>query len=327
MSTEAPTAPITDTPAAPAATPPPNGGSGSPQGNGGHSSGVSEPWAKEWIAPDFTLKHSALDRLPDHLKGLRPVLERQKTFEDVLTVMQNQQVLNGKKALAPLPSDAPSHVQAERKTLLDTINGVPPTPKDYGLGKPADLPDAQWHQPMADSFAAWAHKHSVSPGAAKEMLNIQANFVKEQLVGQQQQEEQFWSGQQQLFESTIKRENIPTDRASALVEKGALALGLDLNNEQTKIFLKGSDARLMAMRHAIAIGEDRTPTGATGGGDRDPGALAKAAMSDPADPLYAQYWNREGKFSRSVQEAAVARVNGWLQQAEAKNSSARPGRR
>ena len=236
--------------------------------------------------------------------------------------LDHANTMAGKKALAPLPPTAAPEVLAERKALLDTINGVPAKPQEYGIARPQDFPEAHWNQKLADSFTAWAHKHSVSPAAAKELVfDIQANAVKEALTSQAQYETQFWNGQQQQFEATIRRENIPADKAAALVEKGALALGLDLNNETTKTFMKGAEARLMAMRHAIAIGEDSTGAGLgqNGGADKDPAALANSAMKNPADPLYAVYWNREGKYSRADQEAAVAKVNGWLQQAEAKN--------
>ena len=291
-------------------------------------SGVPEVWTKDWIQSDFTLNHKALDRLPDHLKGLRPTLERQKSFEDVLTVMQNQQVLAGKKALAPLPADAPAPVQAERKALLDTINGVPPSPKDYGITKPEDLPDSQWNPQLADSFTAWAHKHSVSPAAAKELLGIQIDGIKGQIGAQSQYESNFWAQEQQKFESTIKRENMPSDRASALVEKGAIALGLDLTNEATKTFLKGADARIMAMRHAVAIGEDSFVAGQSKpAAEANPKAAADDIIHNKANPLYEQYWNRDGKFPRSVAEAARAKVEELLRLDAAKNPSGRGGRR
>ena len=307
----APVAPVTPAPAAPASPAP--------------SSGVQEPWAKDWIKADYTFDHKALERMPDHLKGLKPTLERSKSLEDFLTTFQNQQVLVGKKALAPLPSDAPEPVRAERKALIDTINGVPPTPKDYGITRPQDFPETQWNQPLADSFTQWAHENSVSPAAAKELIAIQMEAVKGQLGQQAQYEQQFYADQDKAFTATIQRENIAADRASALVEKGALALGLDLNNEGTKNFLKGTDARLMAMRHAIAIGEDRAvgENGQSPGAEGNPADLAKDATSNPANPLYAQYWNKDGKFSRSVQDAAIARVNGWHQMAVAKGGKTR----
>lgn len=284
------------------------------------SSGISKPWASEWIQADYSLNHTALDRMPEHLKGLRPTLERQKNFEDVLTVLQHSQVLNGKKALAPLPPDSPQPVIAERKTLLDTINGVPPSAKDYGITRPQDFPETQWNQPLADGFAQWAHENSVSPTAAKKLIAIQMEAVKGQLGEQQKYEQQFYVDQDKAFASALQLQGIPADRAASLIEKGALSLGLDLNNEGTKQFMKGSDARLMAMKHAIATGEDRAipEGGGSQGADADPAGLAKQATTDPANPLYGPYWNKEGKYSRAAQEAAIAKVNGWYQQAAGK---------
>lgn len=275
-------------------------------------SAVSEPWQKDFIASDYSLNPKSYDRLPDHLKGMKPTLEKYKTFEDLLVGFQNQQVMAGKKALAPLPADAPAAAVAERRALMATINGVPADAKGYGIVKPADLPDVQWNQTMADSYAAWAHKWAVSPTAAKELMATNMATVKTQLQAQAQEETAFWNKEQQTFEGKAKESNIAPDRAQALVEKGALALGLDLTREQTKNFLKGSDARLMAMRHAIAIGEDKAVTGASSGNEGgDAGALAKAAVSDPSNPLYAPYWNKGGTYSRSDHDAAVERVNGW----------------
>jgi hypothetical protein len=305
-----PAAPIEAPPAIPpsSAQPPP-------------TSGISEPWAKSWIKPDFSLDHAALERLPDHLKGMKDTLSNYGKFEDALTGWQNQQVMAGKKALAPLPADAKPEVFADRKALMDTINGVPANPKDYGITKPADLPDGHWNQVMADKYAAWGHKYSVPPVAMKELMGEQLGTVKGQLAEQAKGEAQFWSEQDRGFQAIIQRDNIAADRASALVEKGAVALGLDITNEQTKTFLKGTDARLMAMRHAIAIGEDKAVT-ATGGQNNnagDPAELANSVVRDASNPLNGPYWNKDGKYSRADHEAAVEKVNGWRRMAAEKN--------
>jgi hypothetical protein len=289
---------------------------------------VQRPWMTDWVKSDSTLDHKALDRLPDHLKGLRPTLERQKTFEDVLTTMQNQQVLVGKKALAPLPPDSPAPVIAERKALLDTINGVPGTAKDYGIAKPADLSDDHWNPKLAEGFTSWAHKYSVSPAAAKELVGIQIAGIKEQLAAQAQYETGFWQKEQAAFDGIIKSQNIPADRAAALVEKGAIALGLNMEDANTKTFLKGSNARLMAMRHALATGEDSfVDDKAKGGGSANPKAEAMDIKGNPANPLYAQFWNKDGKFSRDQVEAARAKYEELLRLDSAKNPVQGRGRR
>lgn len=306
------------TPAAPAPSTPP----------AGDGSIVQKPWMSDWVKSDSSLDHKALDRLPDHLKGLRPTLERAKNFEDVLTTMVNQQVLVGKKALAPLPDGSPEPVRAERKALLDTINGVPATSKDYGIAKPADLPDIAWSQPLVDGATAWAHKHSVSPSALKELVNFNIEQVKGQLTAQSQGETQFWAKEQKTFEGILQSQNMPVDRANALVEKGAIALGLNLEDANTKIFMQGANARLMAMRHALATGEDTfVDDKAKGGGSANPKADAMDIKGNPANPLYAQFWNKDGKFSRDQADAARSKYEELLRLDAAKNPPARRDRR
>lgn len=275
----------------------------------GQQSGINEPWAKSWIKPDFTLDSKALDRLPDHLKPLKEVLGRQRSFEDVLTVMQNQQMLAGKKGLAPLPADAPEPVKAERKALLDQINGVPPKPTDYKIERPDFVPEDQWNPKLSEATSAWAHKHSVSPAALKELTDANLALVKEQLTAQQQYETQFFQKHQQAFEAQIRQDNIALDRANSLVERGAKDLGLDPANPEHQVILKNSAVKLAMMRHAIATGEDQVVTGNSAASDvNDPGKQASDIVHNPANPLYAQYWNKEGKFTRSQNQAAVEKV-------------------
>ena len=328
MSTEAPVAPVS----APVSAPAPQAAPTAPQGQSSAPvaapSAAVEPWYKDWLKADGSLNNSALDRLPDHLKPLKGTWERAKSIEDIGQSMLHSQFLNGKKALAPLPADAPAPVLAERKQLLDSLNGVPPTPKDYGIAKPADLPDNAWSQPAADNLAAWAHENSVSPAAAAKLMATHAEIIKGQIAEQGRYEGQFWAKEQTAFETAIRADNIPNDRASALVEKGALALGLDLSNEQTKTFMKGADARLMAMRHAIAIGEDRVVT-ANGGNNtvQDPKQAADDIRTNPANPLHSAYWNKDGKASRTAHDSAVEKHNEYLKMDAAKNPAPVRGRR
>ena len=261
--------------------------------------------------------------MPAHLQGLKGTLSRQKDFEGVLQALDHAQTIAGKKALAPLAADAPEPVRLERKTLLDGINGVPAKPSDYGITKPDKMPAQQWNQELADGFAAWAHKNSVAPGSVKELMGLQFGLVEKQLIAQAQGEATFWADQQKTFEATIARDNIPGDRAQALVEKGAIAMGLNLEDEQTKTFFKGATARLMAMKYAIATGEDKVVEGGLPDGGKDYGAQAQDIQRNPANPEYAIYHNRENKYSRDQQAAVVQKVNGWLMQADAKKVVAR----
>ncbi len=276
-------------------------------------SAVPEYFAKDWIKSDYSLDHKALDRLPDHLKGLRGTLERQKNFDGILMALDHAQSVAGKKALAPLAADAPDPVKAERKALLDTVNGVPATPKDYGIARPQDFDEKAWDPKAADAFAAWAHKNSISPKALNEFIGTYGGIVKEQLGAQQAYEQQFFADEAKAIQSLLTRENIPMDRAQAMVDKAAIALGHDPKDPSTQQWLKSSRTFTTLMRHAQSIGEDKFVTGTgTGGEGADPAKAAEDIQRNPANPLYAQYWNKDNKFSRSQQQAAQEKVHEYL---------------
>lgn len=288
-----------------------NGGQATTQTNGSSGSGISEPWAKEWIKGDFTLNHEALSRLPDHLKALEPTLKRQQNLEGILIDYAHKTNLAGQKGLTPLMPGSPPEVIAKRKEFLDTANGVPKTWQEYGVQKPQDLKDEVWDGKLAEGVAQWAHKYSVPPTAVKELVDLSVSQAKGRLTENEQHVTQFWANEQKIFDAAIRTENIPAERANALVEKGAVALGLDLKNESTKTFLQGATARLMAMHHAMAIGEDSAAVAGaepTGMGT-DYAAQAKDIRQNPANPLNGAYWNKGNKFSRSDHDAAVQRVN------------------
>lgn len=294
MSEAPPAAPPPPPPATPPAAPPP--------------SGVQEPWAKSWIKSDFTLDSAALERLPDHLKGIKEPMSRFKSFEDFVGSYANANMLASKKGLAPLAADAPDTVKAERKQLLDTINGVPSNPKDYQIARPEFVPEEQWNPKLVESTSAWAHKHSVSPAALKELTDGNMALVKEQIEGQKQYATQFFAEQRKAFETQIRTENIPLDRADAMAERGASALGVDLATPENEALMKNATFRLAMMRHAVATGEDTTVRGNGAALVGDALQQANDIVQNPANPLHGQYWNKEGKFTQDQNKAAVAKV-------------------
>lgn len=290
--------------------PPPEGSPPPPPPSGGGS------FHSDWLKSDGTLNPASYDRLPEDVRYMKDTLSKYKTAEELVRGMAYTQTFAGKKGLIPLPAGSPPEVIAERKALLDGINGVPKEVKDYGITRDSvakDLPEANWNQPLADNFVKWAHENSVSPAAVKKFITeVQLPLVKGQLAQQAQGETQFWTAEQQAFDAEIRKANITPENAAGLVEKGAIALGLDLANPQTKTFLKGKDARLMAMRHAIATGESGFVKGDDPeGGGNDPEALANSASHDKANPLYEPYYNASHPQHRMAKE----KVEGWWRQA------------
>ena len=278
-------------------------------------SAVKEPYYKSLINADGTLNHKALDNLPDHLAPLKPTLARQKSMDDVLTVMTNQQGVVGKKALGPLPPNATPEMINERKSLLDSINGVPKDPKDYGIIKPENISSDLWNESLAKAAAEIAHKYSAPPAMLKDLIAVQTSELQKQLLAQQDYERGFFQKQQEALTQTLKLENIPLNKAQELAERGAVKLGADLQNPEIQTLMKNHHVFLMAMRHALATSEDKFVSGEskTGVGG-DPSALAKDATSNKANPLYAPYWDAQHPQNKMAKET----VNQWRKLAASK---------
>ncbi len=257
-------------------------------------------WGADWLKPDGTVNGAAFDRAPEHLRGLRDgELKNAKTLEDVMTKMTHLATLAGKKGLAPLPADAKPEVVAERNALLRSINGVPDKPEDYGIAKPADLPDAAWNEDAAKSFTAIAHKWNIPPGAVKEIVGEQAKLAVGQLAAQANYEKEFFEGQERDFKTALEKEGTPYDKAMDLATRTAKTFGLD---PESPMF-KNAQVRLMLKNIGVAIGEPRLVTGGAGdqaaAGDR---AKAEAIIHDKTNPEYAIYHDGTHPQNRVVKE-------------------------
>lgn len=279
------------------------------------------PNFSDWRKSDGSINHAAFAALPEDIRYVGDSLTKYKTDVDLFRGIAHLQTLGGKKGLIPLPPDAPKEVVAERKALLDSINGVPKEAKDYGISKPADIPDALWNSKLVDGYVSWAHKHSVSPAAAKEMVDIQHVVVKEQLAQQAQYETEFFANQQKAFDAALRTEGVTADKAASLVERGAIKLGLDIKDPAVQTLLKNSNVRLMALRHAVSTGEDSFVGGDNPrGGEGDPERMASDAVHNKANPLYEPLYNTSHPQHKMVKE----KVDGWWRQAaELKNRRAK----
>lgn len=269
---------------------------------------ATAPNLSEWRKSDGSINHAAFAALPEDIRHVGETLGKYKTDVDMFRGIANLQTLGGKKGLIPLAADAPPEVRAERKSLMDSINGVPKEAKDYGIKKPDGIPDAYWNPKLVDGYVAWAHKHSVSPAAAKEMVEVQLATVKDQLAQQAQYETDFFAKQQQAFDAAIRTEGVSADKAASLVERGAIKLGMDIKDPGVQTLLKNSNVRLMALRHAVATGEDSFVGGdAPRGSEGDPERLASDAVHNKANPLYEPLHNT----SHPQHKMAAQKVDGW----------------
>jgi len=121
----------------------------------------------EWLvdgkfSPDFSSK------LPDDMKEHAATLAKFQgvPLVDVLKSYGALQQKLGQRVQPPGEGAKPEEVAAWRK-----VTGAPDTAEGYKIEKPADLPAEQWNPELAKGFAEMAHKHHLSPAAAKDMVD------------------------------------------------------------------------------------------------------------------------------------------------------------
>lgn len=260
-------------------------------------------WSSTWLKPDGTVDHTAYDRLPDNLKSLGPSLANAKTVDDVFSKLQNLSTLAGKKALAPLPADAPAEAITERNALLRQINGVPEKPEGYNITKPADMPDIAWNQKGTDALLAVAHKHNLSPAAVKEWADVAASNAKEQMATIQQDETAFWQQQDKVFKESLIKDGIPYDKATDMVGRAAKQFGMPEDSP----LLKYAEVRLILQRAAVATMEPRTVTGegAPPAGGQDLATLINGVVHDKTNPKYKIYWDGGHPQNKAVKQEVM----------------------
>lgn len=281
-------------------------------------------WHSDWLKPDGSINHESYNRLPDNLKSLAPSLANAKSIDDVMTKLSNLSTLAGKKALAPLPSDAPAEAVAERNALLRTINGVPEKPEGYGITKPADLPDFAWNQKAMEAAVAIAHKNNISPSALKELVESQAVATREQMVTLKQDEANFWTAQDKAFKDALTKDGIPYDKALDMATRAAKQFGVDPEGPMFKY----AEVRLALQRAGLATMEPTLKTGETPmqPGNQDFNKLAADVIHNKNNPEHDAYWNRGPKGGNHPQNAEVKKkVIMW--QAEAARLAQTGGKR
>lgn len=262
----------------------------------------------DWRKPDGSINHAAFAALPEDIRHVGDTLKKYNNEVELFRGIAHLQTFAGQKGLTALPPDAPKEAVAARKALMDSINSVPKEAKDYGIKRPDSIPEQLWVPELVDGFVSWAHENSVSPAAVGKLVALQTSVTQKQLQGQAQYETDFYAKHQQAFEAAIRTEGIAADKATSLVERGAIKLGLDIKDPDTLTLLKNSNVRLMALRHAVATGEDSFVGGdAPRGGDGDPEKLASDAAHNKANPLYEPLHNP----SHPQHKMAAAKVDGW----------------
>lgn len=263
------------------------GGSGG-DGKGGDGKGGkpnTTPFYADLYGADGKLNHAAFDRLPDHLKPHVETFKKYQTVEALLGGMGNLSNLAGKKALAPLPDNAPPEMKAERQALLRQLHGTPEKPEGYGVKKPDNLPAEMWDEGYVGSMVGILHKHNASPALVKELVEADAKAAAGKVDHNGQTEAQAYAREEQTLRTAFGPQfNDKVD----LAVRAARTLGLD---PKDPIFRNAKVVIAMA-KVGEMVSEDRLVSGDSKGGDgMSDRAKAKDIVTNPSNPLHKAYHN------------------------------------
>lgn len=164
------------TPDAPEATPPaaPEQPTATPQG------APAQAWYNGLYDGEGRLNKEAFNALPEHLKPLKPTLERVNTVEDIFTKLHHLNSAVGKKGLLPLAEGADEKARAEWDAQWRQMGGIPDKPEGYGKLKPEQLPEGvDWDEGLEARFIELAHKHGARPELAKELAAMHVQMTAE----------------------------------------------------------------------------------------------------------------------------------------------------
>lgn len=260
-----------------------------------------EHWAHNWLKPDGSLDHTAFDKAPDEFKAFRKDVERYKTVDEYLKGQRERDALLGKKGIVdPLPSNATEAQKAERAALLRRVNGVPEKAEGYGLAKPQDLPDQFWNNEFASEVAKAMQEEAVSPSAAKRLFDLNLKYTQASIKAQQEAEKAWFANQDKLARDVAGKEGMSMEDAMKYAQLAGRKFGVAADNP----ILKNASALLALARVGRLLGETSLVQGDVNdfslAANMAPEAAAKEAtriQTDKTHPLYAAYWNRDGKHS------------------------------
>ena len=268
------------------------GGQGGQQGGqGGGQQGQqggqpnTKPFYADLYGADGKLNHAAFDRLPDHLKPHVETFKKYQTVEALLGGMGNLSNLAGKKALAPLPDNAPPEMKAERQALLRQLHGTPEKPEGYGVAKPANIPAEMWDEGYVKDIVGTLHKHNASPALVKELLEVDARHATGKVDRNGQSEAQAYAQEEAALRKAFGPQY--NDKVDLAV-RAARTLGL----EPTDPIFRNHKVVVAMARVGEMVSEDRLVSADSKGGDgMSDRAKAKDIVTNPSNPLHKAYHN------------------------------------
>ncbi len=269
------------------------------------ASSASESWAKGWIKPDGTFDHSAFDKAPDDLKGVRKELERYKTPDEMAKGWRERESFLAKKGahlLDPLPKDATPEAKAERASMLRKATGAPDKPEGYVLAKPEGIPDNMWNTAAVKQAADIAFKNGVSNEALKEFADLQLNLGKQAMESQKMAEKEWFDGQDKLIRDAAGKEGLDYAKARDYADRAAQRWGVAKDSP----LLKNATVFMLLSRLGKAQAEGQFVQGDTSDAglmNLTPDTALKAAEAirdNRENAEWSAYWNRDPKTNKEI---------------------------
>ena len=247
---------------------------------------VKESWIKGWANDDGTVNKDRYQHLPDELQPLRPTLEKLGTVQDILKSYQHANTLVGKKGLQPLRADASEGEKQEFNQRIREVLGVPDDVKEYGIKRPDDMPEQYWNQAYADKMLEAIHKNNIPPAAAKELVKINEEFTRSELMRLASEQEAAEEARiAEVNKAVAKEWGNDTQAKLADARRGAKFLGIDPEGE---LFANNPEVAFAMQRAAEYIKESRMVADETSGADTGQSAEdeLRSMTTDPANKYY-----------------------------------------
>jgi hypothetical protein len=247
------------------------------------------------------------DKLPDgfitaeDLPAFKAHASKYKNPLDAIKSDFHKEKMLGRKAQAvviPGEKSAPEEVAAFRKAL-----GVPETPDGYKL-KPESLPDGiTWSDDLAKPFAEIAHKHNITPAAMADLVKV--NLEQQQAMFQVASETAVANDQAELDKGmqTLKETwKNDTEKNLGFVSRVAKSIGLDPSTPG----LRDPNVIIALQRAGAMLSEDKLISGDVATTMQPGKVRANEIMTNPADPMFADYAGKNGKDRQTAAAKLVA---------------------
>lgn len=266
-------------------------GTGGAQGGAqnGNTATLGTAWWQNWVKPDGSFDHAAIDKAPDAIKPLRDTLGRFTKFDDLIDSYGHQRKMLSGKGLLPIRPDATEAEKAAHRDTLRKLQGVPAKPEDYGLQRPAEMDEGLWDEEFASSMAKVMHEADFSPAQAQAVFKAWNEYITKTVQATEGDQSKAAQAKLQEDNAVLDREfGLNRPQMERLAVRGALSGGLDPNSD----LFKEPHVRILCARFARMVSEDKLVAHPDGqGGMQTAQQQLDDMMNNKANPLNAPLWD------------------------------------